>query len=77
MGNLKFSILIAVMVLIGLMAFSYLHEAEWTPGNKRKAAYEAIAEDCMVIGNAVDYSRSRMHHMRTIYKCPDGMIKIR
>ena len=51
----------------------------WFAASKEiKYVNERVAEieNCEIIGDSLDRGHS-VWHLRTIYKCPDGMIRIR
>lgn len=64
------------LFLVGAIAI-YAATSPNTPRAKIRAEVEQVQADCKVIGDAADYNKTQGHFMRTIYRCPDGTIKIR
>jgi hypothetical protein len=71
----KFIALCLVLALILLLTVALTEYYK----NKEKIAKETaeVASDCSVIGDVLDSAHGGAVELRKIYKCPDGLIRIR
>ncbi len=77
MSGKQFIVTMIVILVMGAVAIAWSITSPNTPAAKMRAEVEKVKAECVVIGDAADYNYTQGHFMRTIYKCPDGTIKIR
>ena len=67
----EISVLVLIIGLVLLIYFAVTTEAEYLDAKFKEV------ENCEVIGDATDLGPRSHYTLRKIYKCPDGMIRIR